>query len=81
MAITKCAFSHVCELDGALGAGVHEPVATLWVELGGRDDLGQLLHIGGLDINDIEALILYVQVPEVDAQIIAADVRLSITVD
>lgn len=51
------------------------------MELGSCDDLGQLLHIGGLYINDIEALILDVQIPEVDAQIVAADVRLAVAVD
>lgn len=81
MAITECTFSHICELDGPFRAGVHKPVAALWVEFGSCDDLGQLLHIGGLYVDDIKALILDVQVPEVDAQVVAADVRLPVAVD
>lgn len=51
------------------------------MEFRSRDDLGQLLHISGFDIDNVEALILNIQVPEVDAQIITAYVGLSIAVD
>jgi len=51
------------------------------VELCGSNDLGQLLHVCRLDINDIEALILNVEVPQVDAQVITADVCFAIAVD
>ena len=51
------------------------------MELGGGDDFCQLLHVGGLDVDDVEALILDVEVPQVDSQIVAADVRLPIAVD
>ncbi|KAK1239566.1 LOW QUALITY PROTEIN: hypothetical protein MKX07_001020 [Trichoderma sp. CBMAI-0711] len=40
-----------------------------------------LLHVGGFDVNDVEALILDVEVPEVDAQIVTANERFAITVD
>ena len=43
------------------------------MELSGRDDLGQLLHVCGLDVNDIEALVLNVEVPQVDPEVVAAD--------
>lgn len=81
MLIAQCALAHVCKLDGALGARVHEPVAAEGVELGSSDHFGQLLHIGRLDIHNVEALILNVQVPQVDAQIVAADEGLTVTVD
>ena len=42
------------------------------MELSGRDDLGQLFHVSRLDVDDVEALVLNVQVPEVYTQIIAA---------
>lgn len=51
------------------------------MELCGGDDLGQFLHVGGLDVDDIKALVLDVQVPEIDAQVITADESLSIAVD
>ena len=80
MLVAKGALSHVCELDGALGAGIHEPVAAQGVELGSCYHIGQLLHVGWLDVDNVEALVLYVQVPEVDTQIITADERLPVAV-
>jgi len=81
MLITQSALSHICELDGSLGAGIHEPVAALGMKLGGRDNLGKFLHVCRLDIHNVEALVLDVQVPQVYAQIITTDERLSVTVD
>lgn len=80
MRVTQRAFTHVSKLDGALAAGIHEPVATLRVEFGSGDDLGQLLHVGRLDVDDIEALVLNVKVPQIDPQVITGNERLSITV-
>lgn len=45
------------------------------------DDLRKLLHVGRLDIDNVEALVLDVEVPKVDSQIIATDERLSIAID
>ena len=81
MLVAQRTFSHIGELDGTFGARIHEPVAALRVELGCSDDLCQLFHVGGLDVHDVETLILNVQVPEVDAEIITANERLPITVD
>lgn len=50
------------------------------MELGGSDHLSQLLHIGGFDVNNVEALILNIEVPEVDAQIVTANEGFAITV-
>ena len=44
------------------------------------DDFRQLLHIRWLDIHDIEALILNIEVPKIDAQVVAADKGLAIAV-
>lgn len=79
--VAQSPLSHVGKLDSALGAGVHEPVAALRVELGGGDDFGELLHIGRLDVHDVEALVLDIKVPKIDAQVVAADVGLAIAVD
>lgn len=81
MLITEGALAHIGQLDGSLGAGVHEPVAALRVELGGGDDFSQFLHVCGLDVDDVEALVLNIQVPEVDTQVVAADEGLAIAVD
>ena len=50
------------------------------MELGGCDDLGQLLHVRRLDVDDVEALVLDVEVPQVDAQIVAAYEGLAVAV-
>ena len=80
MLITQGALPHVGQLDGPLGAGVHEPVAAHGVELCGGDDLGQLLHVRRLDVDNVEALVLDVEVPEVDTQVVTADECLPVTV-
>lgn len=51
------------------------------MELGGGNDLGQLFHVGGLDVHDVEALVLNVEVPQVDAQIVTAYKCFAVTVD
>ncbi|KAI6754410.1 hypothetical protein HG530_012924 [Fusarium avenaceum] len=50
------------------------------VKFGGRDDFGELFHVGRLDINNVETLILNIEVPKIDPQIITADKGLSIAV-
>jgi hypothetical protein len=45
--------SHVGQLDRSLRARVAEKVAGDGVEFGGGDDLGELLHVDGLDIEDV----------------------------
>jgi hypothetical protein len=50
------------------------------VEFRSRDDFGQLFHVCGLDIHNVEALVLYVEIPQIDSQIITADECLPITV-
>lgn len=79
--ITQCSLAHVGQLDGALRASVHKPVAAGGMEFGGRDDFGEFLHICGFDIDNVKALILNIKVPKVDTKIIAAYESLSVTVD
>lgn len=79
--VAKSALAHIRQLNRALRASIHEPVTALWVEFCGRNNLSQLLHVRWLDIDDVEALILNIQVPEVYPQIIGRDERLSIAVD
>ena len=50
------------------------------MELCRGDDLGQFLHIRGLDIDNVEALVLYIQIPEIDSQVITADEGLPIAI-
>jgi hypothetical protein len=80
MLITQSALSHVCKLDCAFRACVHEPIAALWMELSSRDHLCQLLHICWFDVNNVEALVLDIQVPQVYPQIIAANEGFAVTV-
>ena len=40
------------------------------MELGGGDDLRQLLHVRRLDVHEVEALVRDLQVPQVDPQVV-----------
>lgn len=51
--ITQRLFSHISELDRALGARVAEQIARRRMKFGGRDDLGKLFHIDRFDVKDI----------------------------
>ena len=51
------------------------------MKLGGRDYLRQLLHVCWLYVDNVEALILDIEVPEVYSEVIAADESLPIAVD
>lgn len=51
------------------------------MELSSSDNLSQLFHIGGFDINYVEALILNIEVPKVDSQIVTANESFAIAVD
>ena len=81
MLVTQSTLPHVSQLDCALGAGIHEPITTSRMEFRRSDDLCELLHVRRLYIDDVEALVLDVEIPEVNAQVVAADERLPITVD
>ncbi len=81
MSITEGCLPHVAQPYGALAGGVHEQVALPRVKLGGRDDLRQLLHVGRLDVDNVEALVGDLHVPEVDAQVVGGEVRLRVRVD
>lgn len=81
MLVAQRTLAHVRQFDSTLRTCVHEPIATLGMEFGGSDDLGQLLHIRWLDIDDIEALILNVEIPQVNPEVITADKRLAITIN
>ena len=72
MLIAQRLRSHIRQLDGAFGTGVHKPVAADGMKLSSCYDLSQLLHIRGFDVNNIEAFILYVEIPEIYSQIITA---------
>jgi hypothetical protein len=78
--VAQRTFAHICQLDGALGACVHKPVAAGGVELGSCDDFGQFFHVCRFDIDNVEALILDVEVPEVDPKVVTADERFPIAV-
>lgn len=78
--VTESPLTHVRQFNGSLGAGVHEPVTADRVEFGGCDDLGEFLHVRWLDIHNVEALVLNVEVPQVDAEVIATDKGLAVAV-
>lgn len=80
MLVTQRPLTHIRELDSPLRAGIHEPVAARWMELGCRNHFGKLLHVRGFDVDNIEALVLDMHVPEVYAEIVAADKRFAIAI-
>ena len=43
--------------------------------------LGELLHVGGLDVDDVEALVGDLHVPEVDPEVVGGEIRLTVRVD
>ena len=55
MPITESRVTHVSQLDCPFRAGIHEVVAIEWMKFSGCDDLGKLLHVDGLDVNDVFA--------------------------
>ena len=67
----KAYLSHVTESYCPFAGTVDEEIALLGVELGGGDDLRELLHVGGLDVHDVEGLVRDLHVPQVDAKIVS----------
>lgn len=53
VAVAEGSGAHVAQADGALAAAVHEGVAVVRVELGRRDHLRQLLHVGRFDVHNV----------------------------
>lgn len=51
--VTQGRCPHVTQPDCPFAAAVHEGVAVMWVELGRRDHLRELLHVGWLNVHDI----------------------------
>ena len=50
------------------------------MEFGRSNDLCQLFHISRLYVDNVEALVLYVQIPQVYTQVITADEGFSVTI-
>lgn len=53
VAVAEGGGAHVAQPDGAFAAAVDKGVAVVRVELGGRDHLRQLLHVGRFDVHDV----------------------------
>ena len=51
------------------------------MKFGCRDDFSELFHIRWLDVDDVETLILDVEIPQIDAEVIATYEGLPIAVD
>ena len=51
------------------------------MELCGGNDLSQFLHVCWLYVHDVEALVLNIEVPEVDTEVVTADKGFSIAID
>lgn len=51
------------------------------MKLGSRDDFSELFHIRWLDVDNVETLILDVEVPQIDAEVVTTYERLPIAID
>lgn len=67
MLVAQGTFSHISKLNSTLGAGIHEHVAAHGMEFGSSNDFSELFHVGWLDIDNVEALVLDVEIPKIDA--------------
>ena len=81
MLIAESALTHISQFNCPFRARIHEPVAAYGVELSSSNDLCELLHIGWFDVHYIKALVLDVEVPQVDPEIITANECLAVTVN
>lgn len=79
--VAQSPLPHIREFDGPFRARVHEPVAACRVKLRRCNYFCKLLHVCRFDIHNVEALVLNIQVPQVDPQIITAYEGLPVTVD
>ncbi len=80
MPVAERAQALVAQLDDALARAVREETAVARVELGGRDHFGELLHVCGLDVHNVEALVGDIEIPQIDAQVVSGEERLGIAV-
>lgn len=51
--VAQRGLSHVAQSQGAFAAAVDEKVTVVGVELCRRDHLGQILHVGWLNVHDV----------------------------
>ena len=70
--VTQRVGPHIREPNRPFTARVREQVTRPGVELRGGDHLREVLHVPRLDVHDVEARVVAVQVPQVDAQVIRA---------
>ena len=68
MIITESRLAHVAQPYGSFAWWVDEEITFFRMELAGSDDLSQLLHVGRLDVNDVERLICYFHMPQIDPE-------------
>lgn len=80
MLIAQRPLAHICKFNRSLRAGVHKPIAAGGVEFGGGDDFRELFHIRGFYIDNVEALVLNVEIPQINPKVVTADERLPIAI-
>ena len=60
----------ISHFDDSFGGGEDEEVVLAWVELGGCDDLVELLEVVWLEVDDVEGHLSVLEVPEVDSEVV-----------
>lgn len=58
MLVTQGTLSHVGQLYRSFAAGIHEPIAALWMEFCSSNNFCQFFHVGGFYVNNVKALVL-----------------------
>lgn len=80
MLITKSLLPHIRKFYRPFAGSIHEPVTTDGMKFRSCDDLCKLLHVRWLNVDNVEALILDVQVPQVYSQVVRRNESLPVAV-
>mmetsp|Transcript_50687 Transcript_50687/g.162253 ORF Transcript_50687/g.162253 Transcript_50687/m.162253 type:complete len:260 (+) Transcript_50687:121-900(+) len=80
MAVAQRRVAHVGQADAPLAAAIRKQAAVARMEVCRGDHLCEVLHIGRLNVHNVEALVADLQVPEVHPQVVRGDVRLVVAV-
>ncbi len=76
--VAEGTLAHVRKTYDAFAGAVHQEMRVHGVARRRGDDFSQLLHVFGLHIHDVEALVAHFQAPQVHAQVVGGNKRLVI---
>ena len=65
--------AQICQTNRPLTRRVRQIVAIFRMKFGARDDFAQVFHVGRLYVHNVETLLIALEMPHVDSQIIRTD--------